>query len=154
MGFDVAGPFYREPDPGPMILVPAGTFIMGDGVAYCGTDQREVTLTNDFWIGQYEVTNREYKEVVQWAYDRGYVTASTLAVNDNLDGSTERLVALDEFDCELAFTDGVFGLRDVDYGINPEPIGLAGIPAGDLLLASSTGEGAGSAGPPLRVRDF
>ena len=59
-----------------MAAVPAGVFTMGDGVAICGTDQRQVTLTHDFYLGQHEVTNLEYLEAVQWAYDQGYVTAS------------------------------------------------------------------------------
>jgi len=67
--------FYETPAPA-MVTVPAGIFIMGDGVASCGTDQRQVTLTHDFYLGQHEVMNLEYLEAVQWAYDQGYVTAS------------------------------------------------------------------------------
>jgi formylglycine-generating enzyme required for sulfatase activity len=51
-----------------------------------------VTLTRDFYIGQHEVTNQEYMEALQWAYDRGCVTATTSTVRDNLDGSTEELL--------------------------------------------------------------
>ena len=94
-----------------MVLVPSGTFIMGDGVAHCGVDEREVTLTRDFWLGQYEVTNQEYRAWVQWAYDRGYVTATSTTIQDNL-GSTEELVDLDDPDCEIAFSGGVFSLRE------------------------------------------
>ncbi len=101
-----------------MVLVPPGSFTMGDGKAYCGKDEREVTLTRDFWIGQYEVTNQEYLDWVQWAYDNGYVTATSLSVRDNLDGSTEELVDLDDEHCELAFSGGVFSLRDAGHGLN------------------------------------
>ena len=103
-----------------MILVPSGTFIMGDGVAHCGVDERQVTLTRDFWLGQYEVTNQEYLEAVQWAYDNGYVTADSSSVRDNLDGSTKELVDLDDEHCEIAFSGGVFSLRDAGHGINPD----------------------------------
>jgi formylglycine-generating enzyme required for sulfatase activity len=54
-----------------MVLVPAGTFIMGDGVAYGGQDEREVTLTRSSWLGRCEVTNREYLTALQGAYDEG-----------------------------------------------------------------------------------
>ncbi len=106
--------------PIPMVRVPSGIFIMGDGVAYCGTNQREVTLTRAFYLGQHEVTNQEYLEAVQWAYDLEYVTATTASVRDNLDGSTQELLDLDGGYSEIAFTGGVFSLRDAGYGINPD----------------------------------
>ncbi len=114
---DIEEGYWGTPAPPSFVYVPAGTFIMGDGVAYCGEDERQVTLTHDFWIGQYEVTNREYLELLQWAYDRGYVTATLWSVRDNLDGSIRELVDLDSPDCELAFSDGVFSLREADYAL-------------------------------------
>jgi formylglycine-generating enzyme required for sulfatase activity len=101
-----------------MVLVPAGTFLMGDGVSFCGEDEREVTLTHPFYLGRYEVTNQEYIDSVQWAYDHGYVTATASAVTDNLDGSTEELLDLDSSLCEIAFNAGAFSLRDAGFGIN------------------------------------
>jgi len=96
--------------PPPMVLVPAGTFTMGDGVAYCGEDEHEVTLMNSFWIGQYEVTNQQYRDALQWAYDHDppYVTATVSSVSDNLDGSAVELVDLDDGDCEISFSGGTF----------------------------------------------
>jgi len=110
--------FYETLAP-PMVTVLVGVFIMGDGVASCGVDQREVTLTRDFYLGQHEVTNQEYLAAVQWAYDHGYVTATTTSVRDNLDGSTVELLDLDG-DCEIAFSGGVFTLRDAGHEINPD----------------------------------
>ncbi len=112
--------FYEITLPIPMVVVPAGVFIMGDGVAYCGTQEHQVTLTRSFHLGQHEVTNQEYLEAVQWAYDHGYVTATTSSVRDNLDGSTQELLDLDSGYCEIAFSGGVFSLRDAGYGINPD----------------------------------
>lgn len=101
------------PSPPEMIQVPAGVFTMGDGAALCGVDRREVTLTRDFLLGQHEVTNQEYMEAVQWAYDNGYVTATTTSVRDNLDGSTQELLDLDDEDCEIQFDGaGTFYLRE------------------------------------------
>lgn len=116
-----SGPSESSDDTPPgMVLVPAGTFIMGDGVAGCGVDEREVTLTNDFYLGQHEVTNQEYMEAVQWAYDHGYVTATTSSVRDTMDGSTVELLDLDAAYCEILFSGGVFALRDAGHGINPD----------------------------------
>ncbi|MFH1220086.1 MAG: SUMF1/EgtB/PvdO family nonheme iron enzyme [Candidatus Eisenbacteria bacterium] len=91
-----------------MVLVPAGTFTMGDGVAYCGVDEHEVTLSHSFYLGKYEVTNKEYRDALQWADDNNYVTATSSAVNDNLDESTALLVHLAESDCQISFSGGVF----------------------------------------------
>jgi len=111
--------FFQATIPG-MGLVPSGTFTMGDGVAHCGVDQRQVTLTRSFYLGRYEVTNQEYMAAVQWAYDNGYVTATTASVRDAPHGSTaEELLDLDDPDCEIAFSGGVFSLRNAGHGINP-----------------------------------
>ena len=96
-----------------MVIVPAGAFFMGDGDAACGEDLRLVTLTRGFYLGQHEVTNQEYLDAVQWAYDHGYVTVTTSSVGDNLDGSTEELLDLDDGDCEIQFDGaGSFYLRE------------------------------------------
>jgi formylglycine-generating enzyme required for sulfatase activity len=103
----------------PMVTVPAGAFVMGDGTAYCGSQQHQVTLTRAFYLGQHEVTNAEYLEAVQWAYDLGYVAATSSSVWDQLDGSTQELLDLDG-SCEIAFAGGMFTFRDAGYGANPD----------------------------------
>jgi formylglycine-generating enzyme required for sulfatase activity len=81
------------PTPGGMALVPAGAFTMGDGVSPCGRQEREVTLTHSFYLDKYEVTNRMYRDALQWAYDHGCATASAVCgAYDNLDGSRVLLV--------------------------------------------------------------
>lgn len=49
-----------------MVKIPAGTFMMGslEDEPDRGSDetQHEVTLTNSFWMGKYEVTNAQYAE--------------------------------------------------------------------------------------------
>jgi formylglycine-generating enzyme required for sulfatase activity len=102
----VTGP----PSPSELVLVPAGTFVMGDGRARCGISEHEVTLTRAFRLGQHEVTNREYMDAVQWAYDHDYVTATVRSVADKLDGSTEELLDLES---EIQFDGaGRFYLRE------------------------------------------
>lgn len=39
-------------------------YIMGDGTSGCA-EAHEVTLTRDFYLGDHEVTNQEYLEVLQ-----------------------------------------------------------------------------------------
>jgi formylglycine-generating enzyme required for sulfatase activity len=95
-----------------IVEVPAGVFIMGDGSAHCGVQQHQVTLTQDFYLCQHEVTNQEYLQAVQWAYDHGYVTATATSVRDNLDGSTEELLDLDAENCEIQFDGASFYLRE------------------------------------------
>jgi formylglycine-generating enzyme required for sulfatase activity len=111
----VVGPF-ETPE---MVLVPAGIFMMGDGSAFCGTDQRQVTLTHSFYLGRYEVTNDEYRDALQWAYGNGHVTATSDSVNDNLDGSTALLVDLASSYCQISFSGGVF---TVDPGKGSYPM--------------------------------
>ncbi|MFC1573152.1 formylglycine-generating enzyme family protein [Candidatus Eisenbacteria bacterium] len=96
-----------------VIRVPAGHFVMGDGASYCGVDEHEVTLTRDFYLGRHPVTNKQFMKAVQWAFDNGYVTAAIESVQDNLDGSTERLLSMDHEACEIQFdASGVFYLRE------------------------------------------
>jgi len=54
------------------------------------------------------VTNQDYAGMLQWAYDRGYVTVWNGSVQDHLDGSTVELLDLDAADCRITFADGEF----------------------------------------------
>ncbi len=78
-----------------------------------------MTLTEDFYLGQTEVTNRQYLEMLQWAYDHGYVTASEASVADARGGTSE-LVVLDPAKSEIAFAGGAFTLHDAGHGLNPD----------------------------------
>jgi len=99
-----------QPVPGTMILVPSGNFTQGDGVAYCGADQRQVLLNRPFYLGQCEVTNQEYRDLLQWAYDQGHITATETSVRDDLDGSSQLLVDLSSGFMNIAFSGGVFSV--------------------------------------------
>ncbi len=86
--------------------IPAGSFEMGQtGVA---EPVHEVTLTHAFYLGTSEVTNSQYLEAVQWAYDLGQVTADATTVT----AWDFELLDLDDDDCELTFAEGEFGLRE------------------------------------------
>jgi len=92
-----------------MVLVPAGSFIMGSNSN--SPDEQpahEVILTQDFLLKKYEVTNQEYMETVQWAYDEGLVTASSSTV----EAYGVELLDLHSEYCEITFSDGVFAIRE------------------------------------------
>jgi formylglycine-generating enzyme required for sulfatase activity len=104
------------------VLIPAGTFMMGsptdENGRYTDETQHQVTLTHDFWMQSTEVTNQQYANLAQWAFDNGYCTATTSSLRDALDGSTLELLDLDG-DCEISFSEGVFS---VDTGKENYPV--------------------------------
>jgi formylglycine-generating enzyme required for sulfatase activity len=107
--------FYDDSGMPGMVLVPAGSFIMGamDQISHCGQGEHEVMLTHDFYLGQHEVTNQEFIDALQWAYDNGYVTATTYGAYDNLDGSTALLAVFAVDGSEVQFDGaGTFYLRE------------------------------------------
>jgi formylglycine-generating enzyme required for sulfatase activity len=93
-------------------LIEKGTFWMGSEETQAGRLSNEpehlVTLTRDYWLKTNEVTFYEYCDMLQWAYDREYVTVFESAVYDNLDDSSSLLVDLDDLVGRLSFVDGVF----------------------------------------------
>ena len=58
----------KFPPPAGMVLIPAGTFVMGspdsDMDRDSGETQHTVTLTKDFYMSKYEVTQKEYLAVM------------------------------------------------------------------------------------------
>ena len=112
-------------DPGStedFVLIPAGTFQMGSPLDELGRQidetEHQVTLTQGFYCQTTEVTNQQYMEMAQWAYDHGYVTATSASLRDNLDGSTQELLDLDGV-CEISFSGGAF---TVDAGKEDHPV--------------------------------
>lgn len=92
--------------PPAMVTMPVG-FLMGDKDT---PDEMPhvVTLTHRFYMGEYEVTNGQYVELLQWAYNNFYVVATPSVVADNLDTGTSPLVDLEDEDCQIDFNGGVF----------------------------------------------
>ena len=97
-----------------LVRVPGGTFVMGDGEALCGWQEREVTLTRGFWIGRTEVTNADYRDRLQWAWDNGLVAADPQGVWTH---RGDLLVDLDDDDSELVFDGDVFTIRQSPYAL-------------------------------------
>ncbi|MFA5362635.1 MAG: SUMF1/EgtB/PvdO family nonheme iron enzyme [Candidatus Omnitrophota bacterium] len=64
-----------QPD---MVLVPAGTFQMGNSEFIRSKPVHEVTLTNNFYMGKYEVTNQQYADMLNYALGKGYLDPKKL----------------------------------------------------------------------------
>ncbi|MBK8233160.1 MAG: SUMF1/EgtB/PvdO family nonheme iron enzyme [Candidatus Eisenbacteria bacterium] len=104
-------------------LVPAAAFTAGDPEAVCGSSMREVTLTRDYWFATTEVTNAEFVDRLQAAYDAGWVAVEGTRVRDTT-GSGATLCELGTWYAELQFADGVFSVREAPYAlINAYPGG-------------------------------
>lgn len=95
-----------------VIRVPAGQFVMGDGLSGCGVDERRITLSHGFLLGEGEVTNAQYLSLLNWALRQGLVTVTAGAVWDTLHGTRVRLLDLASKFCEIQLGDsGRFELR-------------------------------------------
>lgn len=104
-----------------LVSINVGSFVMGSpGSESCrnGLERRHsVNLTHDFVMKSTEVTNAEFIAMAQWAMDRGYATANEYGINDNLDGSTEELLDLDDGDQEIFFENGVLRCIRPDHPV-------------------------------------
>lgn len=101
------------------VVIAAGSFVMGDGVSDCAHNERRVTLTHDFLLGQTEVTTEQYLKALNWAYENGLVAVDLTFVRDLPDNSTKAVVDLRVSECEIRFLGDRFDLRDGGHGINP-----------------------------------
>jgi formylglycine-generating enzyme required for sulfatase activity len=94
------------------VSIPPGTFMMGSPTTEVsrstGETQHQVTLTHGIYMQTTEVTNQQYRDMAQWAYNNGHVTATTSGLYDKLDGSTQLLKALGAGNHEITFSAGVF----------------------------------------------
>lgn len=95
-----------------MVLIPAGTFEMGDSFNEGCPDERPVhTVTvSAFYIGCYEVTNDEMVEVLQWAYENDKIEVSDSTVR-NATGDPQKLLHLEEDQCRITWSGRAFGMK-------------------------------------------
>lgn len=83
-----------------LVKVPAGTFTMGqvlDSGLRLGFPEHQVTLTHDFELGKYEVSNEEFSSVLNYALELGYLTGNYEQNKEvlNKQGQQELLLDLD-----------------------------------------------------------
>lgn len=97
------------PNPPGMILIPAGSFSMGDTFGEGGTDEVPVhtVYVGDFFIDRTKVTNQQMADVLQWAHGQGLVVASSTSVQ-NAEGAPKELLDLDDAHCQISYTGGNF----------------------------------------------
>ncbi len=124
-----------------LLTVPAGTFKMGFDYL---PDQEElvapypagvnpgpsgpvrrVTLSDDFKIGKYEITNAQYRDMLNYALRQGYLSGdyrNNVTVK-NLEGDSQELLNLDaDYEgkqCEIYFSDDRF---EVEAGRENHPV--------------------------------
>lgn len=106
------------------VYITPGAYMMGSPVGepgrYPNETQHQVTLTRGIYVQITEVTNRQYMELAQWAYDHGYATVSGSFLYDSLDGSTLVLKQLGSGDCEVDFLNGQFSCTNPDHPVKYE----------------------------------
>jgi len=126
-----------------MVFVDASTFTMGrtdsgDDADYGLSDEdprHEVTLSA-YQLGKYEVTNKEYCDVLNWALAQGYLmtnedTAWTGTGDIYAGGPLARylIVAITQPTCNIQYSDGVFTSKTrtvmpnkIDYSMDTHPM--------------------------------
>ncbi len=62
-----------------LVLVPAGSFNMGSSEFLNARPAHKVTLSNDFYMGKYEVTNQQYADMLNYAWSKGYLNKDELS---------------------------------------------------------------------------
>ncbi len=94
-----------------MMRIPAGTFVMGDSFSEGSPIERPVhsIYISAFNVDKYEVSNEEMRRVMQWAYDNGKITATSLTVR-NSSGNQQELIDLDSPYSWISFSSGKFSV--------------------------------------------
>lgn len=105
-------------NPSEMISIPAGSFEMGTDYLNIAMPVHDVTLTNNFEMGKYEVTNYEFCSALNYALSQGFATPSISSVS-NSSGDSKELLDLDDEDCEISY-DGTF--FQIDAGKEYRPV--------------------------------
>ena len=97
--------------PNGMSFIPAGLFQMGDNYGEGDTNEVPVhtVYTSGFYMNKFEVTNQQMRDVLQWAYTNGLVTANADTVS-NTEGDGKELLALDDGHCQISFSGGTFSV--------------------------------------------
>lgn len=106
-------------DPG-LIFVPAGVFTMG-GRTNWGHSAHEVELTTPFQIGQTEVTMGEYLELLQLAYNLGWVEV----IGNRAYSHGQPIVWIDSVNSAFDFVDSQFVYTPVVLNVESDPDNLA-----------------------------
>jgi formylglycine-generating enzyme required for sulfatase activity len=106
-------------NPPGMQLVPAGDFLMGDDnpLTYPNEKPRHPVYVSTFCIDQFEVTNGQMSEMMQWAYDQGLLAVNSAKLVTSAWGDGEPLLHCKGFSLatgynQVTYTNGVFGVEE------------------------------------------
>ncbi len=101
-------------DPSPpakMRFIPGGRFTMGDILGdFANATPVHTVYISPFYLAEHEVTNDDMREVLQWAYEREWISVTASGI-PSTDGSTNLLFALNRYNSEIQFTSGTFTVR-------------------------------------------
>ncbi len=93
-----------------LVLVKAGSFQMGSSISsYYSSPIHTVTISNDFYIGKYEVTNEEVVKVYNWARNNisGLsFSSSSVSYNGN------ELLDLNDGGCQIGLSNGYLYVKN------------------------------------------
>ncbi|MCM8780539.1 MAG: formylglycine-generating enzyme family protein [Candidatus Omnitrophica bacterium] len=107
--FSVSAEEFKSP---PMVLVPKGRFKMGNDEFKNAKPVHSVTLTNDFYISKYEITNQEYADMLNYALNRGYLDKNYLSGDKiqarGISKSPQKYLDVSDEDSQIIFKDGKF----------------------------------------------
>lgn len=102
---------FSEPE---LILVPAGTFQMGNQDFKNAQPVHQVTLTRDFYMSKYEITNQQYADMLNYALSKGYLDTKYLTKKPEeieawgISKSPQKYQDVADEHSQLTFENGVF----------------------------------------------
>jgi formylglycine-generating enzyme required for sulfatase activity len=105
-----------------MIYIPDGSYVMGDTIDGMSWALPTRTVNLDaYWIGQYEVTNREYASILNWAISQGYLENSSGGAYTGGDLYAEGVIILElsNSDCKIDYIGGSFTVESVAQETHP-----------------------------------
>lgn len=109
-GIATAGEF-KSPE---LVKVPAGSFTMGSKEFPNAQPVRSVTISDDFYLGRFEVTNQQYCDMLNYAWSKGYLNKDELAQGakrrraSGVSKSPQPYQDVFDEDSGITFADGVF----------------------------------------------
>lgn len=115
-----------EFSPPVMVSVAAGTFTMGrrsDGDDLSGQSNEDpghsVTLSS-YSIGKYEITNKEYADILNWVKSQGYITGYS---GDDLIYNNYTLLNISSPSCQIKYIGNMFSVTSRDgYSMESHPV--------------------------------
>ena len=108
--------------PGEMVSIPTGSFDMGDPWNEGDGSELPVhTVTlSAYEIGKYEVTNREYAEILNWGNERDYLETAS---ENTADAYGAQLIDIDEGSCQISWNGSQFVVENRDgYSMDEHPV--------------------------------